>query len=99
MSYIDAKVQGDKWIRDNYRMANAKVHFEDSKVQESEPFLNGLNEESISDSYERAKDFMNILANVSESVDLNTTNEKNSNLDLLAGYKGNYVICVTHAFF
>jgi hypothetical protein len=64
------------------------VKFVDSQFQEGEPDLNGYGEESIADSYERAKEFMKSLAD-----------GERFGGDVYEGYIGDCVICVTHAFF
>jgi hypothetical protein len=69
-------------------MAGATVKFVDSQLQEGEPDLNGYSEESIADSYERAKEFMKSLAD-----------GERFGGDVYEGYSGDCVICVTHAFF
>jgi hypothetical protein len=69
-------------------MAGATVKFVDSQLQEGEPDLNGYSEESIADSYERAKEFMKSLAD-----------GERFGGDVYEGYTGDCVICVTHAFF
>jgi hypothetical protein len=69
-------------------MAGATVKFVDSQFQEGEPDLNGYGEESIADSYERAKEFIKSLAD-----------GERFGGDVYEGYTGDCVICVTHAFF
>jgi hypothetical protein len=69
-------------------MAGVTVKFVDSQFQEGEPDLNGYGEESIADSYERAKEFMKSLAD-----------GERFGGNVYEGYTGDCVICVTHAFF
>lgn len=69
-------------------MAGGNLGFADSQFQEGEPDLNGYGEESIADSYERAKEFMKSLAD-----------GERFGGDVYEGYTGDCVICVTHAFF
>lgn len=69
-------------------MAGATVKFVDSQFQEGEPDLNGYGEESIADSYERAKAFIQSLAD-----------GERFGGNVYEGYTGDCVICVTHAFF
>lgn len=97
MSYNDLSKEAHNWILQNYRMAKSGVSFEHSLEQETGIDPNSVNEESISDSYERAKQFMDVQANMSSNDDKDLLT--NNNLKLLAGYKGKYVICLTHAFF
>lgn len=88
MTNNELKDEIENWIIGNWRLRESKLkyRFSKSQLEDHKGTSDKYSEESVADSYERAKEFMKLLA-------------LDENDPVYEGFDGMYVVCVTHAFY